>query len=110
MRIAIWTTCGRCWARLTDPKLPKERWIWFAGGCLSRIFGAGEDAGPDSRIAEAEGRLVLLEYRGEDPKVPIRPEHKMTLEQVGRKLQPEGFRFDRSIEMLPEQHIIIFRR
>ncbi len=65
------------------------------------------------RIRESlkpDGRLVLLEYRGEDPKVPIRPEHKMTLKQVQEEVQPEGFRFERSIEILPEQHIIVFRR
>lgn len=56
------------------------------------------------------GRLVLLEYRAEDPKVPIRPEHKMTVEQVRAEVQPEGFRFDRAIETLPEQHIIVFRK
>jgi ubiquinone/menaquinone biosynthesis C-methylase UbiE len=56
------------------------------------------------------GRLVLLEYRGEDPKVAIRPEHKMTVEQVRAEVQPEGFKFDRSIEVLPQQHIIVFRR
>ncbi len=56
------------------------------------------------------GRLVLLEYRGEDPKVAIKPEHKMTVEQVKAEVQPEGFKFDRSIEVLPEQHIIVFRR
>jgi predicted methyltransferase len=56
------------------------------------------------------GRLVLLEYRAEDPKVPIRAEHKMTVEQVRAEVQPEGFRFDRAIETLPEQHIIVFRK
>jgi ubiquinone/menaquinone biosynthesis C-methylase UbiE len=56
------------------------------------------------------GRLVLLEYRGEDPKVAIKPEHKMTVEQVRAEVQPEGFKFERSIEVLPQQHIIVFRR
>jgi ubiquinone/menaquinone biosynthesis C-methylase UbiE len=56
------------------------------------------------------GRLVLLEYRGEDPKVAIKPEHKMTVEQVRAEVEPEGFKFDRSIEVLPQQHIIVFRR
>ena len=36
------------------------------------------------------GRLVLVEFRGEDPKVPIKPEHKMTLEQVRREVEPQG--------------------
>jgi len=57
-----------------------------------------------------DGRLVLLEYRGEDPKVPIRPEHKMTISQVKAELEPEGFRMERVSEVLPRQHILIFRK
>ena len=56
-----------------------------------------------------EGRLVLLEYRGEDPAVPIRPEHKMTVAMVKAELEPEGFRLDKAIETLPRQHILIFK-
>ena len=55
------------------------------------------------------GRLVLLEYRKEDPNVPIREEHKMTVKQVRSELEPEGFRFDKVVETLPQQHILIFR-
>ena len=57
-----------------------------------------------------DGRLVLLEYRGEDPNVPIKPEHEMTVKQVRAEVEPEGYRFDESIEVLPQQHIIVFRR
>ncbi|HEY2738105.1 MAG TPA: class I SAM-dependent methyltransferase [Thermoanaerobaculia bacterium] len=57
-----------------------------------------------------DGRLVLLEYRGEDPTVPIRPEHKMTVQQVKAELEPEGFRLDKLIDALPRQHILIFRK
>jgi tRNA A58 N-methylase Trm61 len=57
-----------------------------------------------------DGRLVLLEYRAEDPKVPIMPLHKMTVEQVKTEIEPEGFRLDQVIESLPRQHIIIFKR
>ena len=56
-----------------------------------------------------DGRLVLLEYRGEDPAVPIRPEHKMTVAQVKAELEPEGFRLDQLLEQLPRQHILIFK-
>ncbi len=56
------------------------------------------------------GRLVLLEYRKEDPNVPIREEHKMTVKQVRTELEPEGFRFEKSLETLPQQHILIFRK
>ena len=65
------------------------------------------------RIREAlkpDGRLVLLEYRGEDPAVPIRPEHKMTVAQVRAELEPEGYRVERVREELPRQHILIFKK
>jgi len=64
------------------------------------------------RMREAlkpNGRLVLLEYRKEDPTVPIRPEHKMSVAEVRAEVEPEGFQFDQVIEVLPRQHILIFR-
>ncbi len=59
---------------------------------------------------KANGRLVLLEYRAEDPKVPIRPEHKMTVQQVEEELRPDGFHLARRSEKLPWQHILIFEK
>jgi ubiquinone/menaquinone biosynthesis C-methylase UbiE len=56
------------------------------------------------------GRLVLVEFRAEDPDVPIKPEHKMTLRQARREVEPEGFVFKDSLEFLPWQHIIIFEK
>jgi SAM-dependent methyltransferase len=57
------------------------------------------------------GRLVLVEFRAEDPLVPIRPEHKMTVDQVRREVEPQGFVFkDPPLEFLPWQHIIIFEK
>ncbi len=59
---------------------------------------------------KADGRLVLVEYRGEDPAVPIRPEHKMTVAQVKAELEPEGFVLSQVIETLPRQHILILTK
>jgi ubiquinone/menaquinone biosynthesis C-methylase UbiE len=56
------------------------------------------------------GRLVLVEFRGEDPEVPIKPEHKMTVEQVRREVEPQGLTFKTSLEFLPWQHVIIFEK
>ena len=53
------------------------------------------------------GRLVLLEYRAEDPSIPINPDHKMTVEQVRAEIEPEGFRLLPPIETLPRQHLLI---
>jgi len=56
------------------------------------------------------GQLVLLEYRKEDLSVPIRPEHKMSLEEVKAEVEPEGYRFEKSVETLPWQHMVFFRK
>ena len=57
-----------------------------------------------------DGRLVLLEYRKEDPNIPIRPEHKMSVAEVRAEVEPEGFRFEKNLNTLPRQHILIFRK
>lgn len=54
------------------------------------------------------GRLVLIEFRAEDPEVPIKPEHKMTLAQARKEVEAQGFRFLKNDPRLPWQHIIIF--
>lgn len=55
------------------------------------------------------GRLALVEYRGEDPRVAIKEEHKMTLAQIRRELEANGFVFAGSDESLPDQRIVQFR-
>jgi ubiquinone/menaquinone biosynthesis C-methylase UbiE len=60
------------------------------------------------RALKAGGRLVLVEYRGEDPSVPIKPEHKMTLAQIQKELGALGFRFVESLEFLPDQRVVVF--
>ncbi len=60
------------------------------------------------RTLRGGGRLVLLEYRKEDPTIPIRDEHKMTVAEAKAELEAEGFRLASVIESLPRQHILIF--
>ena len=59
---------------------------------------------------KADGRLVLVEYRKEDPAIPIAPTHRMSLADARLEIEAEGFRFERTIDGLPRQHIIVFRR
>jgi ubiquinone/menaquinone biosynthesis C-methylase UbiE len=56
------------------------------------------------------GRLVLLEYRAEDPRVPIRPEHKMTVAQAKLEVEAEGFTLAEVNDGLPWQHLLVFTR
>jgi precorrin-6B methylase 2 len=68
-----------------------------------------------SQIAAAlkpGGRVVFVEYRMEDPDVPIKLVHKMSQQQVRREIeQPEfGLKWTETIHLLPRQHIIVFTR
>lgn len=56
-----------------------------------------------------DGRLVLAEFRGEDPAVPIKPLHKMTKDQIRGELGPAGFAVAREFDRLPWQHLMFFR-
>ena len=60
------------------------------------------------RALRPGGRLVLIEFRKEDPNVPIREEHKMSVREARQELEAEGYRFDRVLNDLPWQHILIF--
>ena len=56
------------------------------------------------------GRLVLVEYRGENPFIPIKGLHKMTQKQVKQELQALGLTWQKTQETLPQQHIITFTK
>lgn len=62
------------------------------------------------RALKPGGRLVLVEYRGEDPDVPIKPLHKMTVAQVRKEMAGHPVTFERTIGTLPRQHVIVFRK
>jgi ubiquinone/menaquinone biosynthesis C-methylase UbiE len=56
------------------------------------------------------GRLVLVEYRGEDPSVPIKPLHKMTVEQVRKEMSVHPLTYEQTMTQLPRQHVLVFRK
>lgn len=56
------------------------------------------------------GELVLVEFRAEDPEVPIKPDHKMSEAQVVLEMAANGLSFSRLLEGLPWQHALAFRR
>lgn len=96
---------------ITDPRLPS--------GAVDLIFivdAYHEFSHPrEMGLAMFEalkpgGRLVVLEYRGEDPRVPIKPLHKMTEAQTRRELEAVGFEWVRTDDFLPQQHFIVFQK
>lgn len=56
------------------------------------------------------GRMVLLEYRKEDPSIPIRPDHKMSVAEARMEVEAEGFTLASVDERLPRQHILVFTK
>jgi len=56
------------------------------------------------------GRIFLLEYRGEDDSVPIRPLHKMTEEQVVREMSVFNLEWTETLDFLPWQHMMVFTK
>ena len=62
------------------------------------------------RALKPGGRVVFVEYRAEDPSVPIKRLHKMSEKQVKREAEANGLEYVETISTLPRQHIIVFRR
>ena len=65
-----------------------------------------------SRSLKPGGRVAFVEYRKEDPSVPIKEVHKMSEVQVLREASPPelGLQWDETYGELPRQHVIFFRR
>jgi ubiquinone/menaquinone biosynthesis C-methylase UbiE len=69
---------------------------------------------PDQMMAsikkslKPEGKVFLIEYRGEDPGVPIKKVHKMTEQQAVLEMQAAGFQLEKNVTNLPWQHCMVF--
>jgi tRNA A58 N-methylase Trm61 len=94
-----------------DPKLPRGQMDLVLLVDVYHEFSKPREMIDKIREAlKPDGRLVLLEYRKEDPSVPIREEHKMTVAGVRAELEPQGFVLSKVIETLPRQHILILTK
>ena len=94
-----------------DPRLPR--------GAIDLVLCVDvyhEFSHPEAMLARVrdslaeDGVLVLAEFRGEDPAVPIKPLHKMTKKQVRVELASAGFRVAREFDGLPWQHLLFLRK
>lgn len=59
---------------------------------------------------KARGRVVFVEYRKENPQIPIKEVHKMSVQQLEKEMAAVGLARTRTIETLPLQHIVIFEK
>jgi SAM-dependent methyltransferase len=62
------------------------------------------------KALKPNGRLFLIEYRGEDPNVPIKKIHKMSEKQAVMEMKAAGFKLEQNVNNLPWQHCMIFEK
>ena len=62
------------------------------------------------RALKPGGKLILIEYRMEDPGVPIKLLHKMSEAQAKKEISAIGLDWVETLEILPQQHFMIFRK
>ena len=62
------------------------------------------------KALKPNGLIVLLEFRAEDPRVPIKPLHKMSVSQISKEMNFIGLELFRNIQKLPRQHMLFFKQ
>ena len=96
---------------VNDPKLPEKE-----VDLLLMVDVYHEFSHPESmlwgirRSLKPNGVVALLEYREEDPRVPIKPLHKMSKNQIQKEYRENGFKLVREFNKLPWQHLMFFAR
>ncbi len=96
---------------IDDPKLPKS-----TVDVVLMVDAYHEFSHPREMMLgivaglKPDGRVVLIEYRGEDPTIPIKPLHKMTEQQVIREMEAVGLQWRETQSFLPQQHFMVFEK
>ena len=62
------------------------------------------------RALRPGGRVVYVEYRAEDPRVPIKALHKMSQAQVRKEAEQHPLVYERTANTLPWQHVVVFKK
>ena len=95
----------------TDPKLPEGKVdVVFMVDVYHEFSNPVEMLQNIRKSLKPDGRMVQVEFRSEDPKVPIKPEHKMSKAQILKEIVPNGFKLVDQFDALPWQHVMFFQR
>ncbi|GIW79924.1 MAG: methyltransferase type 11 [Gemmatales bacterium] len=95
----------------TDPKLPANTIdLILLVDCYHEFSHPYEMAVGMVKALKPGGRIVFVEYRKEDPRVPIKLVHKMSQAQVKREMSLHPLKWIETLDILPWQHIIIFEK
>jgi len=94
---------------VTDPKLPERACdLILLVDVYHEIDRPVEMLAAIRKSLAPKGRLVLVEFRAEDPKVPIKELHKMSKAQINKELTANGFKLVEQFDGLPWQHVMFF--
>ena len=94
-----------------DPKLPdNEIDLAFIVDAYHEFSFPREMGERLKESLKSGGQLVLVEYRAEDPRVPIKRLHKMSEAQVKQEMAAIGLDWVRTESYLPQQHVLIFQK
>ena len=96
---------------LSDPKLPPDQVdLVFCVDAYHEFSHPEKMLRAIRKSLTKNGRLALVEFRAEDPLVPIKPLHKMSKRQILKELIPNGFKLVGQFDSLPWQHVMFFGR
>ncbi len=96
---------------LSDPKLPPDQVdLVFCVDAYHEFSHPEKMLRAIRKSLTKNGRLALVEFRAEDPLVPIKPLHKMSKQQILKELIPNGFKLVGQFDALPWQHVMFFGR
>ena len=94
-----------------DPKLPTDKLdLVLMVDVYHELSQPAEVLAAVNKSLRANGRVVLVEFREEDPDVPIRALHKMSQSQVIKEIAASGFKLVGQFDELPWQHVLLFAR
>lgn len=94
----------------TNPKIPQPVDLVIMVDVYHEMDHPWESMTAICQQLKPGGRMVFVEYRGEDPEVPIKPLHKMTEAQVKKEMANQPLEHVETLRTLPWQHVIIFRK
>lgn len=96
---------------IDDPKLPEGKVDLIMCVDVYHEFSHPEEMLAGMRKSlKPDGMIVMLEFRMEDPKVPIKTLHKMNKKQILREYKLNGFQLAKEFDGLPWQHMMFFEK
>lgn len=96
---------------ITDPKLPADGVDLILLVDVYHEFDHPVEMLTAMRQAlSPTGRVALVEFKAEDPRIPIKPIHKLSEAQARKEFEALGFTWERTVSTLPWQHLIFFKK